>query len=203
MKLLDEAVAVAKKIGIPLNEWAGNCYGIVTAMIEQGIMEGESVYGHYHGPIDSESLFKNRIWTQHGWIIQKDGTIVDPTRWVFENGAPYIYRNGPGEKNDREYDRGGNRIRNEFRRPMPQFSKKLKPLPKSKKLKFDTPETEAWVRNVLDEPPSWTYEQLHWLATMDPKDLGPSAEPVYSALVGAGLGALIPIDNRRMILGEN
>ena len=37
----------------------------------------------------------------HTWIEKLDGTVVDPTRWVFEGVWPYIYE-GPRDW----YDKG-------------------------------------------------------------------------------------------------
>jgi len=199
-KLLDEAARVAKKIKLPLNQWAGKCYAIADAMVALGIEEGRAVYGHYHGPIDPESIFSDRVWSNHGWIVQEDGTVVDPTRWVFENGAPYIFRMAPCKQTEDEYDIGGNKIRTALRGPMPEFSKKLTPLKCG--FSIDNPMAEHFVWLMLKEPPFWTREQLHWIATFDPKYLQPFTKEIYQALVNAKLGALIPIDNRRLILGE-
>lgn len=85
---------VAEAIGIPIEQWAGNCFGIACAMVEAGIVEGTALYGHWIGPIHPRSYFSSRAghrFCQHGWIETEDGEVVDPTRWAFENKDPYIY----------------------------------------------------------------------------------------------------------------
>jgi len=88
---------VAKVIGVRTSKWLGNCYGIATAMIDAGLVPGGvAVYGHWTGPIARTSFFAARRdygFCQHGWIVRDDAdhTVIDPTRWVFEDRAPYVY----------------------------------------------------------------------------------------------------------------
>ena len=86
--------AVEAAIGIPAEKWKGRCYAIACAIVEFNLVEGTAVYGHWTGPIAATSLFANRRdlgFCHHGWIILKDGRVLDPTRWVFESVDPYIF----------------------------------------------------------------------------------------------------------------
>lgn len=90
---------VADLIGIPLTEWPGSCYGVATALVEHGLVpEGSrAVYGHWIGPIAPTSMFAARRsigFTGHGWVLTDDGQVIDPTRYVFEDAAPYVYVGG-------------------------------------------------------------------------------------------------------------
>jgi hypothetical protein len=92
MKLDPEKIAEA--IGIPLATWPGNCYGIACAVVEAGLVDGTAVYGHWLGPVAPSGHFGARsghAFVQHGWIVTPDDEVIDPTRWVFEDVAPYIF----------------------------------------------------------------------------------------------------------------
>ena len=94
-------------IGIPAKEWAGRCTEVADKLQKSGLelaKETTAHYGHWTGPIHSKSRFANRPVTHHGWL-QKGETVIDPTRWVFENNEPYIYVG----KND-HYDDGGQEL---------------------------------------------------------------------------------------------
>lgn len=70
-------------------------------------VQGEVRYGNWMGPIHPDCPeFGGRPFAHHGWVEKADGSIVDPTRWVFEHVKPYIYE-GPND----HYDAGGNEIR--------------------------------------------------------------------------------------------
>jgi len=86
---------VAKAIGIPVKEWKGNCYAISCAIVKNKIVKGNAVYGHWTGPVNRNSMFYQTSqvgFVRHGWILMPDNeTVVDPTRWVFEDADPYIF----------------------------------------------------------------------------------------------------------------
>lgn len=130
--------------------------------------------------------------------ITKD-PIVDPTRFAFDGETPYIY---VGE-ND-HYDEGGNAWREVNRVKLPVFDAS-KPT-----IKLKLPLTaQQYVERLMDEEdhgPSYpygvhTYASLMWLANLPVAALGPHALSIYGAIVDAGHGAAIPLDNRRMVLG--
>jgi len=90
-----------KAIGEPASAWVARCFEISHKIVEAGLVSrkrglgGEAVYGHWVGPISPRSHFADRRnlgFVQHGWIhVEAHGMVIDPTRWVFEAKAPYIY----------------------------------------------------------------------------------------------------------------
>jgi hypothetical protein len=103
------AEQVAETIGIPLTEWPGNCYGIASAMVEHGLVkDGVAVYGHWLGDVHPRSMFYPKWeavrFCQHGWIRLDNDNVIDPTRFVFENAAPYIYEGNPSEGTCLDFD---------------------------------------------------------------------------------------------------
>jgi hypothetical protein len=102
---------VAKAIDVPADEWAGRCYEISCHIRDAKLVpEGSrAVYGKYDGPVAPGTLFFGKPYIAHGWLLLPDGLIVDPTRWVFEGEAPYIYVLDPCgcEMFDPDPDNGG------------------------------------------------------------------------------------------------
>lgn len=86
---------VEKAIGIPALEWKGRCFEIASAMVQRKVVEGTAVYGHWVGSIAQSSFFSDKRalgFCNHGWVVLHDElTVVDPTRWVFEDKRPYIF----------------------------------------------------------------------------------------------------------------
>ena len=201
------------ELDLPVKHWPGNCYSIACGILRAKLIEGIAVYGHYYGPIADGGYFQPRKFTQHGWIVTPDYTLVDPTRWVFEDVDPYIFvadsaarkrasktkRLDVNTLND-EYDISGDAIRQLMRGPCPPFDRTrvLK-----KKYSFELKDKAAlkFVMGELGDPPLWTHEQLHWIATMSLSKLGVHAKPIYEALVEGNLAVYIPIDYRYLVLG--
>lgn len=93
-KRLPTLAECEKAIGEKAETWVARCYEISCAIVEAGLVEGEAVYGHWLGPVQPKSHFADRgrlPFIPHGWILLKDGEVLDPTRWVFEAKAPYLY----------------------------------------------------------------------------------------------------------------
>lgn len=87
---------IAERIQLPLEDWTGNCYGVALLMVQAGLVPAGSraVYGHWRGPIAKSSHFAGRRgvgFTGHGWVLTEEGQIIDPTRFAFEDVAPYVY----------------------------------------------------------------------------------------------------------------
>lgn len=183
----------------PPDGWAGNCFGIATATVKHKLVPKGSaaVYGHWLGPIHSESMFflPNRPFVQHGWVILPDQTVCDPTRWVFEHVSPYIYY-GPAD----HYDEGGNQVRTQLIGIHPP---RYSPDDTQFEITKDVLPTSAWrfVEKLLDlfnpNVPIGvvSYNQLHWLGNQSPQRLGYHVVPIYRAFQKLGLKAMIPIDN--------
>ena len=188
---------VARAIGVPVERWPGNCHGIALAMLKAKVVTGKDRYGHYHGFIHPDSeRFGGRQFTHHGWIERRT-TIVDPTRWVFECVEPYIY---VGPKDDEDYDFGGNRVKEMYMRPAPPFD------PTSGNgSTWELPDDiEQFAKFILGHDDKIVSAgQVMWLANLPLNMLGEFAQPVYEFIVDdVGLPGMIPMDNRREILGH-
>lgn len=87
-----------KAIGEKAQAWVARCYEISCAIVKAGLVDGDAVYGHWIGPVSPKSHFaraRGLPFVPHGWILLKDGRVLDPTRWVFENVEPYLYVGAP------------------------------------------------------------------------------------------------------------
>jgi hypothetical protein len=190
----------AKIINIPLEDWPGNCSAIANAFIKNDLVSGKYQYGHYHGFISPESeTFGGRKFTHHAWILRDDGMIVDPTKWVFENEAPYIF---VGENDPCIYDLGGNFLYETFLlKPPPKYNAKEKQLTVPDSLQMIL--SQLLVFPNLFKKKNISFSQLFWLSNLPPKFMEGMEKEIYSWIVDdLKLTALIPIDNRRNILGK-
>ena len=191
----------AEMIGVPLDQWPGNCYAIACGLVKHNLIAGEPVYGAYWGMINPTSRFANRIqcgFCHHGWIQNvEDGEIVDPTRWVFLDCKPFMHSTS---LDDADYDAGSNRVREMFLRPPPEFDP-------TQETKFSIPtELRPLLKNVLGDE----YEagdrvclaQAQWVASLPTHFLGEQVKDVYEWVAGHGWKALIPIDNQYAVLGQ-
>ena len=189
---------LAERIKTPVERWPGACYGIAGAA--QPFYGGDLHYGHWLGPVSDDcpvESFKNGLpFQSHGWLELEDGSVVDPTRWVFEGVEPYIYQ---GENDF--YDVGGNVFREAMLQPCPNYNYGAPRSPLSV-WKFNG----VAHRYVMDElfcgAPGITDAMARWLANLPLQRLGVHAKPIYLALVDCDMGAAIPIDNRKLVLGE-
>ena len=196
------AQTVAKKLQWPLSTWAGHCFTLADMMVSKGVVEGTAVYGHWLGDVSPQcKMFYGKPIIQHGWVLQSDGSVVDPTRFVFEGAEPYIYK-GPADY----YDEGGNAGRSKMMRPPPDFKKSSDPFhrlevwkPKNKRL---ASAVDLLMEPALRKPGKLTREQLHWLANLPYDALTPIpgfdlAPALYAELKKLGMEAHVPIDNQR------
>lgn len=186
---------VSAKIGIPLNEWEGNCYGIACQMLVHDVLEGRPCYGHYHGEIAPNTLFSDRPIVQHGWIETKDGYIVDPTRWVFENVSPYIFTKKKSLA--KEYDEGGQRLLKLTMLPIPDHDS-------SKTVCSIDDEKMAFLissmlkrKNIQN---NLTMMECHWLGKQPLDILGDNAKNLYQFMINKNQSAWIPLDNKLKIM---
>lgn len=182
--------------GWPSTQWPDNCHEVARAVKAAGLIEGESRYGLYHGPIAPTSEFGGRRFSRHGWIELEDGGIFDPTRWVFEDVNPYLFLCSGDAPEVEEYDVGASRIIGSTNSDPPEFSGESFP---KKHPQFPT-EVEDFLQSTFQttEP---CRMQLFWLVNQSPESLGELAEPIYQAFVDVGLKALIPMDFRQVVFG--
>ena len=166
------------------------------------------------------------MFQRHGWIVTGgfEETILDPTRWSFEDKKPYLHLHNCGDhdyvcadcglvpeehgvvedscldfrKQRCEYDEGGNRLREAMRGPLPASATRGKPM------KFTLPDARvrSYVMALLENPKFVTDDHLFWLANLPLREFGPYAPEIFRAFVDAGHGGMLPIDNRRLVLGE-
>lgn len=178
---------VEKKIWIPASEWPGRCYEIAAKILKSEIVNGKLRYGHWLGPVKFGTMFYGKQLIHHGWIEQKD-LIIDPTRWVFEGVASYIY---VGE-ND-YYDVGGNVFRSLSLQPPQSYENQKEVEVKASK------ELEEFLLNLLGHP-YLTAVGLFWIANLPVKMLGSFAKETYRLLDKMKMSAFVPIDNYDLIM---
>jgi hypothetical protein len=206
-KKIDPILSTFEKHLGPADGWAGCCFGIATGAVEKKLVPKGSVavYGHWKGDVHPESMFfaaSGWGFVQHGWVQKPDGTVCDPTRWVFEHVKPYIY-DGPAD----HYDVGGNALRMRMLGSAPEYD----PNDPQFHLNRAILPGPAWtfVERLLGlheaclddgpEPGTVSYRQLAWLANHDPAVLGQHAPALYAALDTLRLRGLVPIDNWMMV----
>jgi hypothetical protein len=186
---------ISEEIGIPVSCWPGQCYAIACLLVERDIVDDEAVYGHWLGPVHPESepfgARRHLPFQNHGWVLRPNGSIVDPTRWVFEAAQPYVYEGPPDF-----YDEGGDAWRSSAARPFPAGEGTI-----VLDLQGDAGQH---VRNLAVRAGSpmlpWTLNmaQVFWLANLPFADLEPFAVELYEAIARSKAGAAaIPIDNRQ------
>jgi len=190
-------------IGIPAERWKGRCYEISCKIVEAGIVTGRAVYGHYLGEVAKDGYFGHRSdlpFQGHGWILAAGHTLIDPTRWVFENVEPYLYI--ADEDDDvviDTYDEGGNlwREANMIDPPPADADGEIVDV-------AELAETYAFdhVKQLLNDVDYITTEHVFWLANLPPRILGDMfIIDIYVWIIGLGHGAFIPLDNRLKYLG--
>jgi hypothetical protein len=178
--------------GHPPEAWRGACYAVATALAGT-LADAEAVYGHYRGPVAPDGYFGHRAhlgFIQHGWVLLSEGTVIDPTRWVFENVEPYVYIAPVSD----DYDRGGNVLWTQMMGPPPEAGN-------DEIVLILSGDAEVLALGIFE---TWelTYRQAHWIAHLPPAAMGAAGESLFRQLIAADLGAWIPIDNRREVLGD-
>src|SRR5262245_4545237 len=99
-----------EEVGEPAEDWEARCYEIACHAANIIGPEATAVYGHWLGPVSREGYWAQRAghpFIPHGWVLLRDGRVLDPTRWSFEAVQPYLFLSVPGP----EYDEGGNKMR--------------------------------------------------------------------------------------------
>lgn len=199
---------IASQIGIDVSLWPGKCYGIAAAAIKNGVVVGNLRYGHWLGPVVAGSIFSNQPIVPHGWIETSSGsTVIDLTRWVFEGTSPYVY-----EGSNDFYDVAGNVWRMKNLKPPPRRNSST--TAPTKVYLLDSGGfrrvTSLLLHVAHDDdrlhtngciPTHLTLEERAWLLNLPPSLLGEFVHQLYTVAVKTGDQALIPIDNRRLILG--
>jgi hypothetical protein len=199
-----DVTEIVAAIDWPAADWAGQCYGAAKAIRDAYRMDARLCYGHYTGPVSPDGHFgahAKRLFQRHGWLELWDGRVYDPTRWAFEGAEPRIYV----AENDGEYDLGGQKF-------MAEIHMLCEPVPPEDDadnfrhyLKVDTANANALLESWFGHSNWVNRAQLFWLAHV-PLPMLQEHEadvPIYRAIVAAGDGAVLPIDQRRYVLGED
>lgn len=188
-----------KAIGWPVEKWRGNCYAVACAFVRHGLVEGTPRYGLWHGPIVAGSIFAGKPFTHHGWIeLPRDygsGTIVDPTRFEFEQVEPYIF---VGSNGNGFYDFGGNALRKLTRVPYPRNGEKSTNPRWDAPVVFGvSPECRTHLSRVIGYEVSYvlTMSQLYWVGNMGLDELGEYVTEVYEFFRGTKYESAVPFDN--------
>ena len=166
-------------------------------MLKKNIITGRAIYGHWLGGASGSSIFWDRSnlpFIHHGWIETPDKRIIDPTRWVFEDVAPYLFISDKNDLVEDLYDEGGNKFREAMMSPCPEYKEKDRKINKNDISKFDK-EVYDYLDELFDSPENWTIKHIFWLANLSPKFLGIYTREVYGWLDNIDCGAFIPIDN--------
>lgn len=176
--------------------WQGNCHGIALRM-QPHVAGSRIVRGFWHGPL--KGYWSDRAhfpFTGHTWLELADGTVIDPTRWSFEDVNPYIYLGKPPNSHRFwPYDEGGNRWRADNVRPCPAVVG-------SERYRITTLSEEPRAHIIALMGPSYNgigfldQGQVFWLSNLPYQTLEPYARAVYHWIDSRGLTAFIPIDNR-------
>lgn len=197
-----EIKIIEQTIGILTADWHGKCHEIASLLLTKNLTTGKLRYGHWLGPVHPNSIFAcyPHGLVHHGWIEREDGSIVDPTRFEFEQLAPYIYMG----KND-YYDAGGNQIKLANLRPSPPWNQSDKR--ELVILKDNNHILSKFIKENIDcrstkDTIIIQVMQACWLANLPLQILEDAAKPVYAALIEAGEVGLIPYDNRHMIMDK-
>jgi hypothetical protein len=193
---------VARRIGIPLDEWPDR-EDMVAYQVSHVFEIGSYADGHYLGLVDPDAPrfgVNSKLPMQgHSWIELPDGTIVDPTRWVFENVEPYVALIAPTDARHHDYDVTCARwVEGIYRRrPEPSDERQVGLLlpfnPRADiclllDLKLEGAEYPECVLRV-------SHEQAVWLAELPPNVLDPLVvEQLYGALMAAGMRDAIPLE---------
>lgn len=194
---------IEQAIGIPVQQWKGKCYEIACLMIEENLVTGRPVYGHYLGKVAKTSHFGHRIhlpFQAHGWILLPDGKVMDPTRWVFEDVEPYLFVGDPDDDVVlEEYDEGGNKWRELMQVDPPAEDSEGHPVD----LSGLDGNAFFHVQQLLTDIKYITVKHVFWLANLPPSVLGEEfIRDIYRWIVGIKHGAFIPLDNRRKYIGK-
>jgi hypothetical protein len=198
--------AVEQGIGMKAKKWAGRCHEVACKVLKARLAYGTERYGHYYGPVATGYSRHGLPFQRHGWIEALDGTVIDPTRWVFEGVEPYIYH-GPAD----DYDAGGERVAAGMLRPYPKAPDPAADLSEAQRemlrrpIPLDLPAGPARERlaELTDgQVADFTLDQVFWMANLPVSSWRGHARAIYEAIAEAGQKALIPYDNWRMAMDE-
>lgn len=192
----------------PAATWVGRCHEVADAVNRRLKLGLYLAYGAFRGCVRVTSpLYRPGLsWARHGWLEASDGAVLDPTRWVFEDCEPYLFRSQPGRvemyRDLPVYDAGNDVLR--------QYLEKLRDVPgadaheKIVPLRVDDQATVEMIRLMFGcAPGELNLMQVAHLANASRHSLGQHARAVFAAICAAGHRTLIPVDNYDYVLGRD
>lgn len=180
-------------IGLKAMNWHGRCAEVAHGVNRALKLGWREQYGFYHGPVAPGGFFDAaRPFHRHGWLLMPDGRVFDPTRWVFESAKPYIYCGPEGD----EYDNGMERFKEMHRSDPPEAKGGAKIL----NCALADPDAALKVTEYFENYPDLTFDQIHWLGNVGPRELGRHAAAIYAKIIELGHQACIPLDYRVAVL---
>ena len=178
----------------PSSEWPTNCYAVATALFESGMLRELDLGPHWraHGMWDGDvapgSPFAGKGACMHGWVEFEAGFVVDPTRWVFEDVAPYVAVAPIGE-----YDFGKARMVARSRIGGKCDRAVGSPLD----VDPDGPLASVLSREVGEGP--WNEHDLRTVLGGPVEDVGDDLPAVVEEVMALGLPAHVPMDVKVML----
>ena len=199
---------LGRLIGFPAQDWPSRCFEIASAIVKALEWDNAAaVYGLYLGAISSNcTVFEpsSEAMVRHGWIVTKEGFIVDPTAWVFEGVDPYLKVLQPRTPQFYEclehYDEGAESLSSVARQGCPAFVEgdEVFPVESQSLLQYlqQLVRREAGLTLAM-HPAGFTRPQLGWLCRTAYTALGITrAAELYAYVLANGLTACIPVDFR-------
>jgi len=199
--LLPTIRALEQHLDLTTDRWPGRCATIATGLAE--MTGGTAVRGHYYGPVSNFCVIPSFVMRSgqtgmpinHEWVSYKDGSMSDPTYWVFGHCTPFLRLQ---RKAPHFYDRAGERLRREMmgRPPGQQDGEKafLLTIQTDVMLFLATLLGRATPSNLL------SLGELVWLANLPQDMLSPYNKAVYNAIDAAGQRAFIPLDSWKWVM---
>lgn len=202
---------VAALINTPLAQWPGRCFQ-VASLIAKALAwkDAAPVYGLYLGGVSPrcEMFSEKEGAIRHGWILTREGVIVDPTWWVFRASEPKIRFLVPGtdEHFDHasDYDEGAESLSEMSRLFWPEAARDAERFAIDddellKRLHLEIQRHHPGVRLGRE----FTLQQLSWLCRTRYSTWGSEfAHRLYQQVAALGHQAVIPTDFMSRALRE-
>lgn len=221
---------LGERIGVPVSTWHGRCFEIASLLVKAFAWEdAEAVYGLYLGPIarGCKTFEPCRSGaTRHGWIVTREGVLVDPTAWVFQASEPALRVLLPGTEEDfnvrEHYDEGAESLSGVYSQLFPDASscanQEVVAVPDRELLQallehatrihrvdqaLQAMQRAPALRAQVEQAGGFVREQLSWLAKRPYSSLGTkTARGLYQLLIERNLSSLIPVDFLRRMRRE-
>ncbi len=185
-------------------DWPGMCTTIAFHAAQCiGSAHADTAYGLYSGQVlHRYTGYTGQPVYRHGWVVLRDGRILDPTRWCFTGGAPTL---AVLDGDDSDYDEGAPSVRQSGTSPKWETDVErhtfheedealgalcLRLIPGACRPRN---EGQTW-------PVAVTKRQFFWLCNLHPEEMGRAgAFALYRWLYKRRLVPLMPVDYQTII----